>query len=218
MKALAACCFAVLLSGCAAETSDPGADDGAESEIVADPRAALRTASFSISKGGIQPTGARFVAHPDFLAANVPLGPVSALRTALESKLAGALKNRGEAHVTTITPPEMGVLKRKLSMSEVQTIAAGIQSAALTPRCVGMGESGRDRTFYLVVESSDLLAVRRAVAARYVEKGGARGDFDAEDFLPHVTLGFTKRDLFEQDGVVKSVASCPNPTGLAVQP
>jgi hypothetical protein len=212
--------LAFLAAACGAGSGAGEIAESDEAELVSDPRAALQTASFSISGRAVQPSSASFVAHPDYVAANVPPSPISALRKAVESTLRGTLKNRGEAHVTTITPPEMSVLERRLSADEIQKIAvdAGVQRAALTPRCVGMGEKGKDRTFFLVVDSSDLVAVRRALSARYVAKGGARGDFDPEAFFPHVTLGFTKRDLFEQDGVVKSVASCPRPAGLDVQP
>jgi hypothetical protein len=187
---------------------------------VADPRAAMKTAHYQLSSGKVQPSAAPSVSHPDYVAANVPFAPIATLRKSLETTLAGTLKNRGEAHVTTITPDEMRILRRKLAASDIQSIAshAGIQHAVITPRCVGLGESGKDRTFFLVVESRDLLAVRHALADAYVAKGGSQHDFVADSFYPHVTLGFTSRDLFESDGVVKSAASCPNPTGLTVLP
>lgn len=220
MKTLIVALFvATLAPACGAAPAEDETEDS-ESDLVSDPRGALKVATFSISTRAVQPAGATFVAHSDYVAANVPASPVIALRKSVEKTLGGALKNRGEAHVTTITPPEMAVLERKLDANEIQSVAvdAGVQRAALTPRCIGMGEKGKDRTFFLVVDSSDLIAVRRALAARYIAKGGARGDFEPDKFFPHVTLGFTKRDLFEQDGVVKSVASCPKPAGLEVQP
>jgi len=206
---LASLLLATLLAGCTVEHAP-----------VANPRAKLQTARFEVAKSALQPAKAAFVSHADYLAANVPVGPATALRAALEAVLDGPLKNRGEAHVTTITPGEMGKLGGKLSNREIEDISvrSGVQRAVLTPKCVGMGETSSSKTFYLVVESSDLLAVRSAVAAAFVAKGGDRGAFDPQAFHPHVTLGFTKRDLHESDGVVKSTASCPNPAGLVVQP
>lgn len=220
MIKLASLLLATLLAGCTVEHAPVEDAEDAEMEIVANPRAKLQTARFEVAKSALQPAKAAFVSHADYVAANVPVGPATALRAALEAVLDGPLKNRGEAHVTTITPGEMGKLGGKLSNREIEDIAvrSGVQRAVLTPKCVGMGETSSSKTFYLVVESSDLLAVRSAVAAAFVAKGGDRGAFDPQAFHPHVTLGFTKRDLHESDGVVKSTASCPNPAGLVVQP
>ena len=204
---------------CGSTGPDGTLSDSDESELSADPRGALRAARLSISRSAIAPTLAPYVAHSDYVAANVPFDPATTLRGALEGRLRGLLKNRGEAHVTPVTPGEMGKLRQRLTAREVEDLAigAGVQQAVLTPKCVGMGEKGRDRTFYLVVESSDLMAVRTKIAAAFYAKGGARDAFDATAFFPHVTLGFTKRDLHASDGTVKSVASCPNPEGLEVR-
>ena len=220
MRTFSAILFCAALAGCSFDPSGPDDFDETESDLVSDPKAALKAAKFRLGGADVQPAKATFVSHPDYLAANVPLQPIAALRTAVESTLAGKLKNRGEAHVTTLTPAEFGILKRKLSGSEIDAMAlrAGVQTAKLSVKCVGMGEKGKDRTFYVVVDSTDLVAVRKALATAYVAKGGRPSDFDAANFFPHVTLGFTKRDLFESDGVTKSVASCPNPKGIEVLP
>jgi hypothetical protein len=58
-----------------------------------------------------------------------------------------------------------------------------------------------------VVESEDLLAVRRKIAEELAGRGLGPDAFDVAAFEPHVTIGFTKRDLFETDGVGKGKAS-----------
>ncbi len=189
-----------------------------EPELVVDPVESLRASSQDLSSSSIQPSASTFVGHGGYVAANVPLAPIAKLRTALETTLGTKLKNRGEAHVTTITPPELSVLSRRLPASSIEATARarGIQAARIIPKCIGIGTSGRDRTFYLVVESTDLVAIRQAVLDEYVQKGGAASDFAPSNFQPHVTLGFTSRDLFESDGVKKSVESCPRHDNLNI--
>lgn len=64
------------------------------------------------------------------------------------------------------------------------------------------------KTYFLVVGSPALLAIRKKISKLFVEKGGQAKDFVADNFFPHVTIGFTQRDLFESDGVVKDATSC----------
>ena len=203
---------------CGSTGPDGTLSDSDESELSADPRGALRAARLSISRSAIAPTLAPYVAHSDYVAANVPFVPVAELRRALEGVVDGPLKNRGEAHVTTVTPIEMGVLRKRLSSEEIEATvrASGIQRAALEPVCIGMGTKGKDHTFFLVVTSEELVRVRVALGEEYVKRGGRASDFDARAFAPHVTLGFTKRDLHISDGVKKDTKSCPRPDGLTV--
>jgi hypothetical protein len=209
--------LAALQAGCAVQTEDD-AVEADSAELRGDPKLVLKSLRTTISTSQVQPTQIAFVGHPDYVAANLAFAPIAALRGQVETAMVGNLKNRGEAHVTTITPVEMGILAKKLSANQVERIAvdSGVQKAAIVPKCIGVGVKGTDATFYLVVESPDLLKVRRAIAAAFVAKGGSAVAFNAENFYPHATLGFTKRDLFEGDGVVKSIASCPNPSGLAL--
>lgn len=126
-----------------------------------------------------------------------------------ESKTKIELKNRGEAHVTVVTPPEFtDSLAAQLSIEKVHEMAEALkmqESTALEPICVGRGEAKIDGkleyTYFLVVKAPKLLEVRKSLQEK------AKG-FDADHFYPHVTLGFTKQDLHEQQGVIKNEKSC----------
>jgi len=50
--------------------------------------------------------------------------------------------------------------------------------------------------------------IRREIQKLYVKKGGVGALFEAEAFWPHVTVGFTYRDMFLEDGVFKGHNSC----------
>ena len=86
--------------------------------------------------------------------------------------------------------------------------------------CLGVGihESNPTmQTYYVVVSSEGMLDFRRTVTRAFIEAGGQADDFDAEAYWPHVTLGFTKRDLFESDGVIKNLETCPRMDNLSMR-
>ncbi|RKP05455.1 hypothetical protein THASP1DRAFT_32703 [Thamnocephalis sphaerospora] len=62
--------------------------------------------------------------------------------------------------------------------------------------------------YYVVVSSPDLLALRQRIERLFRTKGGAPGAFRAANFWPHITLGYTDRDLFVEDGIYKDRTTC----------
>jgi hypothetical protein len=154
-----------------------------------------------------------FESHADYLAQSLRSSPFETLRKELEKELRSPLKNRGEAHLTVITPPEWKILEQKISMAEAEKIAMNqkIQAASFEPLCIGVGEKKAGektlKTYFVVVRSPGLLKYRRTLEDLFRSRGGA-GAFRADHFFPHVTLGFTDRDLHESDGVVKDEKSC----------
>jgi hypothetical protein len=167
-------------------------------------------------------TPAPFLAHSgtgafdNYLTMNLPFAPAEALWKSLESALGTPLKNRGEAHITVISPPEFtGVLSKVLTMPDINDIATklNIQSARFTPVCVGRAqvalEGKNEQAYYVVVQSDDLVNIRRAIFRKYCEKGGEPSLWDPQHYYPHITVGFTKQDLHEEsNGVRKGANSC----------
>jgi hypothetical protein len=165
---------------------------------------------------------APFLAHSgtgafdNYLTMNLPFAPVETLWKSLEAALGTALKNRGEAHITVISPPEFtSVLSKVLTMQDINDIATklNIQSARFTPVCVGRAqvalEGKSEQAYYVVVQSEDLVNVRRAIFRKYCEKGGESSLWDPQHYYPHITVGFTKQDLHEEsNGVRKGANSC----------
>lgn len=164
---------------------------------------------------------AEFIPHTEekpmkaYLAMNLPYPPYQTLFEQVQKAEGVTLQNRGEAHITVVTPIEYDkVLKRHLSIAEIHKIAeeAKIQDMEFTPVCIGRGEkeiSGKlEKTYFVVVYSSALIDLRGKIEEAYVKNGGKPQDFVPEKFLPHVTLGFTARDLHYEDGVNKNKTSC----------
>lgn len=164
---------------------------------------------------------AEFIPHTEekpmkaYLAMNLPYAPYQALLEQVQKAEGVTLTNRGEAHITVVTPIEYDkVLKRHISIAEIHKIAeeAKIQDLEFTPACIGRGEkelNGKlEKTYFVVVDSSALIDLRGKIEEAYVKNGGKPQDFVPEKFMPHVTLGFTARDLHHEDGVAKNRNSC----------
>ncbi len=184
----------------------------------------LTTLSFSIEteKSLFKPV--KFIAHTtpgewsSYLVMNVNYSPVQKIRVALEKIIGKKIKHRNEAHITVITPIEYDkVLKDVVSIKEINSIAQemfNIQKVDFKVRCLGMGESKiedkTEQTFYLVVESKNLLNIRQEIYKRYITRKGLSGRFDPLLFYPHITIGFTSNDLHlsAPHYISKGVNSC----------
>jgi hypothetical protein len=149
-----------------------------------------------------------------YLSLSLPYLPSAELRTALEGKLKRELKNRGEAHVTIVTPVEFWqVLKPlKITMDEIEALSSDRQNTAVEAVCLGRGRTvlnGKpESTYYVVVRSKGLFELRKRVEELYLSRGGIEGGFRAEHYFPHITLGYTERDLHESDNVIKGENTC----------
>jgi 2'-5' RNA ligase len=165
--------------------------------------------------------GPGFIPHEEkapmksYLAMNLDFQFFSMLRLSLESELNIKLKNRGESHITVITPIEFDqVLSQKLSIQEITLLAEKmwLQKSAFEKICVGEASAvlykQTEKTYFVVIESEQLLALRAAVQKLFISKGGRAQDFNPKSFYPHVTLGYTLRDLHAEDGAIKNSNSC----------
>jgi hypothetical protein len=142
----------------------------------------------------------------------------SPLKTLFE-QLPGLLKNRGEAHVTVVTPVEFyQVLRSKVTMAQIDKIAKQqqIQATKFETVCLGRGQKkGKDQgktkvesTYFVVINAEGLLNIRRKVHALFVKQGGQAEAFDPNHYYPHITVGFSSKDLHQSDGVIKDRTAC----------
>lgn len=147
----------------------------------------------------------------DYLAMNVPYAPAGRMKDDLLKRTGKTLRDRGEAHITVITPPEYKIISPYLTIGEIKQMAAtmNLQKSQFEVRCLGhfnLKDNKLTEVYYLVVASDDLVRFREAVQKRMEAEGG-RG-FVAGHYYPHITLGFTSRDLHESDGAIKNEKSC----------
>ncbi|GIL21271.1 MAG: hypothetical protein BroJett041_23850 [Candidatus Jettenia caeni] len=157
---------------------------------------------------------APFIPHDTWLAINVDPKPADQIRSQLDQLSQMTHKHRGEAHITIITPPEYEKLKKYISMTEINKIAldSGINQIQWRNICLGSGAINFDgktlKTYFVVVDSPELVRFREVIEAKAQSLGARSGDFKAQTYYPHITIGFTDRDLHESDGVIKDEKSC----------
>lgn len=162
-----------------------------------------------------------FVKHEEkgplksYLAMNLAFSEYAELRALLEQELQMNLANRGEAHITVITPVEFDrVLGKKITIEQINELAEkmNIQKSPFRKICIGEGTASiknhQESTYFVVVESESLMQIRNAIQALYVAHGGLPEDFLPGTFYPHITLGYTQRDLHLEDGLIKNARSC----------
>jgi hypothetical protein len=112
------------------------------------------------------------------------------------------LKNRGEAHITILTPIEYHCifLPQGVSINELKSVLDNSVTRNFELLSIGNGYKDLDETFFVIAKSNDLVDVRKKM--RSLLKDPSK--FDYNNFYPHITLGFSKRDLHESDGVFKN--------------
>lgn len=155
-----------------------------------------------------------WTAKSHYVEMKVPYEPIAQVKSEVETRDGVILQSRGEAHITVITPLEMTVLRARLSLEQINgTIAKlNIQSIPIQLQCLGRLQLKQgDRllaTYFLLVQAPGLLQVREKLRQQFVAAGGDGQAFVVERFRPHITVGFTERDLHPEDGVFKDSRSC----------
>lgn len=148
------------------------------------------------------------------LAVNISYPEIRLAKSLIEKKLDIQLKSFkgwnafGEAHITVITPPEMDILNKYVKESEINNIARNnkIQSSDIKLLAIGSGKNDESETFFIIVKSENLLKIRQKISDLYVKRSKKVAKFNPNWFFPHITIGFTKKDLHEHNGIIKNMA------------
>lgn len=167
------------------------------------------------------------------LAMNIDYAPIKEVRRRVESsiylgnplKFLTAWEAEGEAHITTITPIEyqecMWSEKRGievLHMKDIEKIALenSIQSSEIKIEGLGFGKKKfgdrhqLDETHFVIVSSGNLLEIRVEVYEQYLKKGGKKDCWSPNVFYPHITVGYTHKDIHFPD-VEKNLKKSADP-------
>ncbi|MFT5484101.1 MAG: hypothetical protein ACI9GW_002763 [Halieaceae bacterium] len=158
-----------------------------------------------------------FIEH-NALVKNVSFAPINALVAQIEAREGVQLQDRGEAHLTILTPPEiMGEsassqrgINYLISLDELfAKFSPSVQYLDMRVICLGRNRKGNHTAYYLVVESPEVMALRREVQAELVRRAtfsGGEVRFGATDgYWPHITIGFVGGDVH---GVSKGRETC----------
>lgn len=148
------------------------------------------------------------------LALSIPYAPIIKLRKIIEKQTGKKLDYfrgwdpAGEAHVTTITPPDfVKALRHGITMKRINEIAREehIQDADI--KLLGIGSAKKtingivEETFFVIVDSSKLRSIRYKIYKEFIDNKGDPKSFDPTWFFPHITIGYTLKDLHEPDAL-----------------
>jgi hypothetical protein len=163
-------------------------------------------------------TAMPFEVHDNALAMNIEYKQLPNIRSKISEKVDSELKfftgwsERGEGHITVITPPEfINVLSKYISIEDMNQIAKRNHIQKSDLRTLGLGSATRlvgdreEMTFFFIMDSLNLRKIRHKIQELFVHRGGGVSDFDPSWYFPHVTVGFTLKDLHENNGVIKSI-------------
>ncbi|MBL7542373.1 MAG: hypothetical protein JNL11_01085 [Bdellovibrionaceae bacterium] len=156
----------------------------------------------------------RSLSAAPYLAMNVAFEPLAEIRRSIEHSENIVLKHRGEAHITVIAPPEFDQLKSGLSAKLINEVALlnRIQETPFQIICLGKGEKHENgkvvSTFFIVVDAPALRDLRQKIVTLSKTQGKSPVEVKPDDYNPHITVGFTERDLHAEDGVFKNKATC----------
>jgi len=155
-----------------------------------------------------------FQPNTNYLVQNIRFEPINQLKTVIQTELGIELIDRGEAHITVISPPEFTDIQNYISISEINAFAREKQLQTMSFKAVCVGSRAvtinglKEQTFYAVVQSPALVEFRRLIYEAAKAKGYAGSGFNPDVYYPHITIGYKHRDLHAQDGAIKDTSSC----------
>lgn len=151
---------------------------------------------------------------------NIDYKSVNDLKLLIESQFKGLiqnkkLKDRGEAHITLITPPEgrTGFFPNSVGIDKVlptdlmlDMYKNTVQDMEFDILCLGMQSNSKGNiVFFLVVESYEVMGLREEIES-YVQNRDLTIPFRAKgSYYPHITVGYVGGDVH---GVSKGKDSC----------
>lgn len=125
------------------------------------------------------------------------------------------LRDRNESHITVITPPEgksnffpgsIGIDKVLPTNEMINMYKGSLQDTTFDVVCVGMQSNSRGNiVFYLVVESEDILNIRKEISLIVSSQDPTIPFKPVRNYYPHITIGFVGGDVH---GVSKGEDSC----------
>lgn len=152
----------------------------------------------------------------NYLIQDLPFQPIRHLRIQVEQHfgvdLSAASARGDEAHITIVTPPEYWGLHPYISMTEIlERFGERVQKLKFRVLSLGEGrlviDGVEERAYFIIVEANEMLELRREISEIVINRGGSIQDFDPDQFFPHITVGFTRRDIHIQDGLHKDESS-----------
>lgn len=161
-----------------------------------------------------------YMPHEDWIGVALPVAPIEHLRQQLEKRLGRKLEHRNEAHLTVISQAEWRVLKQRMKMDDADKYVAkfGLQTMPIKMVCVKkvtmkMGKRS-EKGWYISAKVPEMNQFRRELWRLFVARGGDPDEFEWERWKPHVAIGFTAKEFFDEDQVNRDDEPCSYPISL----
>ena len=149
---------------------------------------------------------------------NVDYKSIRSLVPQIEKLYDIKLKDRGEAHITVITPPEAqgwftdhrGINYYISAMEIHQKYSSVIQDASFKIECLGSLKERANQVFYLVVSSPELIAIRKEILDELKRRAmftGTKTNFNYKNYFPHITIGYIDSNIHSKP---KNINTCSN--------
>ena len=112
-----------------------------------------------------------------------------------------------------LRPTEFKILSNYISIEDINKIALenNIQNTKFEVQGLGNGSTKISNigefTYFVIVRADELLNIRKLISNVCVEAGMDSSSWNYSKYNPHITIGYTKRDLHEEDGVIKNSSS-----------
>lgn len=152
-----------------------------------------------------------FLSHEEWLGISFPMKELMSLKRQIEEKTQTKLFALPDSYLMLITSQEWALLKSSLKMSEIEKVflKEKLNQVKLEPYCLAhykgkVGDQSYTQWALILKENKKLNDFRHDVRRLFRFRGGFGDDFQVDRWKPLLVVGFTSREFFDQDGLIKS--------------
>ena len=152
-----------------------------------------------------------FLSHEEWLGISFPVAEIVKIKKELEASTGEKLFALSDSYLLVVTSQEWAILRTALKMSDVEKLfmESKLNQVKLQPECLvrlegKVGEEQYSQWGLVLKDSKPLEDFRRDLRRLFRARGGLGDDFQVSRWKPLLVVGFSSREFFDQDGLIKS--------------
>ncbi len=152
-----------------------------------------------------------FLSHEDWLGISFSVAEIVKIKKQLEKINGEKLFALSDSYLMVITSQEWAILKSVLKMSDAEEMfkKKKINHTIFKPDCIARldgktGDQSYSQWALMLKESEEISDFRSDLRRLFRARGGLGDDFQVSRWQPLLVVGFTSREFFDQDGLIKS--------------
>ena len=157
-----------------------------------------------------------FLSHEEWAGISFPIGEIVKIKKQLEDITGEKLFALSDSYLMVVTSEEWSILKTALKMSEIDKLIGEhkLNFSKHQPHCLArlegkVGEVSYSQWALVLKENQALEDFRRDLRRLFRARGGLGDEFQVSRWKPLLVVGFSSREFFDQDGLIKSTqAKC----------